>query len=588
MRILKKIIIFFFIVPVFIFGFEYEVKIYGLKDKDVLDTINKVSELISLKTNPPKTINSLRFRANNDKEKMIKVLYSFGYYDAKIKLDMEEIKEKVTVYVYISPGVRFLIKDVVINDSKEKKLLKVCNITPEKLNLPLNSPLITQNVNDAENTILVILSTCGYPLARIENKEVKIDISEKKGTIYWCIDKGPFCRYGKTNISGLKGVDPNYILKKLKWRYNQVYNSETVFETQKKLLKTNLFSSVAILHGDSVDVNNHVKMYIDVIEATHKYYSFGASYATVDGFGGSVAWGNRNFRSVGELLALQSYVAQKMFFNEILYKIPDFKIEDQDYYLQLQAIREEIPVVYLAFQYILSNRIDRKYSDRFQTSYGVIAEYDDITHSGNNGKFALLSLPVYLRYTTTTDLLNPQQGYTLIYRAAPFKNFIHSEKFFFKELLTWNLYMPLDRAKIFILAIRMQFGSIIGPSVFKIPLTKLFLGGSEEDLRGYKYKTVSPLDRHFNPIGGRSCIYFSIEPRIRVTNSIGIVPFTDLGVVSLKQFPQIHEKWLKSVGIGVRYFSFFGPLRVDIGFPLNRRRQIDSNFKLYASIGQTF
>lgn len=588
MHILRNFLILFFIVPICVFSFEYEVKVSGLKDKSTIDAISKVSNLISLQDRPPKTINALRFRANNDKTVMLKLLHSLGYYDAEIKIDLDEIKEKVTVYIYFSLGVRYVIKNITLYDSEQKKPLEVCNITPQKLNLPLNSFVITQNVDEAQNNIITILSTCGYPLASIVNREVKIDLSEKNASIEWYVNKGPLSKFGKTIITGLKGINQKYIDSKLKWRYNEKFNSEKVFETQKKLLKTNLFSSVAIVHDEKVDQNNLLKMNIKVIEATHKYLSAGVSYATVDGFGGSVGWGNRNFRSMGELLEIQLNVAQRLYLGEATYKISDFRVQDQDYVAQIDAQRENIPVVYLAFDYSLINRIDRKYSNRFETSYGITAEYDDVTHSANNGKFLLLSMPIFLKFSTSSNLLNPTDGYTLIYRATPFKNFIHSEKWFFKQSLIWNLYMPMESSKIIVFAVRMQFGSIIGPNVFEIPLNKLFLGGSDDDLRGYKYRTVGPLDDNFNPIGGRSAIYFSFEPRIRITKSIGIVPFTDLGVVSLNQLPQIHEKWYKSVGIGIRYFSFFGPLRLDVGFPLDRRRQIDSSYKIYASIGQTF
>nr|NGX44813.1 Translocation and assembly module TamA [Candidatus Anoxychlamydiales bacterium] len=186
------------------------------------------------------------------------------------------------------------------------------------------------------------------------------------------------------------------------------------------------------------------------------------------------------------------------------------------------------------------------------------------------------------------NLLNPTHGQTIIYRAQPFKNTINSSKYFFKQTLIYNLYIPLEKNRNFILAIRMTLGSIFGANVFDLPLTKLFLGGSDDDLRGYKYRTVSPLDSNNDPIGGRSAIYFTFEPRIRLTEKIGLVPFTDLGVVSFKEHPSVNEKWFKSVGIGLRYFSFFGPIRLDVAFPLDRRRAIDPRYKIYVSVGQTF
>jgi translocation and assembly module TamA len=54
------------------------------------------------------------------------------------------------------------------------------------------------------------------------------------------------------------------------------------------------------------------------------------------------------------------------------------------------------------------------------------------------------------------------------------------------------------------------------------------------------------------------------------------------------EFPKFDGKWLKSVGIGLRYFSFLGPLRLDVGFPLNKRKHLDDNYRTLISIGQTF
>ena len=100
--------------------------------------------------------------------------------------------------------------------------------------------------------------------------------------------------------------------------------------------------------------------------------------------------------------------------------------------------------------------------------------------------------------------------------------------------------------------------------------------------------TVSPLNEHRKPYGGRSAIFLTAETRFRFTETIGIVPFADFGTVTFSELPTVDAKWFKSVGVGLRYFTFFGPLRLDVGFPLDRRKGVDPAFRIYASIGQTF
>ena len=84
-----------------------------------------------------------------------------------------------------------------------------------------------------------------------------------------------------------------------------------------------------------------------------------------------------------------------------------------------------------------------------------------------------------------------------------------------------------------------------------------------------------------------SCIYYTAEMRFRLSEKIGIVPFFDMGRVEDDRLPTLHGRWLKSLGGGMRYFSFMGPIRFDLGFPLNKR-SFDPNYRLFVSIGQTF
>ena len=120
-----------------------------------------------------------------------------------------------------------------------------------------------------------------------------------------------------------------------------------------------------------------------------------------------------------------------------------------------------------------------------------------------------------------------------------------------------------------------------------VPLSKRFLGGSEQELRGYRYRTVSPL-KEGKPQGGRSAVYFTVETRFRVSKKVGLVPFFDLGNVYNSIFPKIRGKWYKSTGLGLRYFSFMGPFRLDFAIPLDRRKGIDPLYRILVSIGQTF
>jgi len=104
-------------------------------------------------------------------------------------------------------------------------------------------------------------------------------------------------------------------------------------------------------------------------------------------------------------------------------------------------------------------------------------------------------------------------------------------------------------------------------------------------VRGFGYQNIGPLDVTGDPVGGRSLAEFSLEARVRFGN-FGVVPFLDAGNVYSSAVPKM-TGLRYGAGIGVRYHTNFGPIRVDLGTPINRRKG-DARLAVYVSLGQAF
>ena len=140
-----------------------------------------------------------------------------------------------------------------------------------------------------------------------------------------------------------------------------------------------------------------------------------------------------------------------------------------------------------------------------------------------------------------------------------------------------------------VLAGRIRFGTILGASSFDIAPSRRFYAGGGGSVRGYGFEQLGPKDVDGDPIGGRGLAEFSIESRIRLKQfggNIGVVPFFDGGSLTTKAMPGA-GKWRYAAGLGVRYYSSFGPIRLDVGIPLNRQKG-DGPFALTVSLGQAF
>lgn len=578
----------FFLTPVFASALSYEVRFIGLEDRGPLQTMLETSQLVSLQHRPPASINGLRYRVNADIPNLIKVLHAYAYYDASITSSIENTEDTIRVDITIHPGVQFSLKsyDVYSGDcTKLAEIVGCAPFTPTLLGLKTGAPALSVDIVNAELNVLTELSRCGYPLAYIDKRRIEVDMKNHTVSADSCVKEGPFATFGPTTYFGIKDINPRFIQRKTSWKEGQTYDSDLIAKTQERLLKTELFSSVLISHSDEVDEMGELPLKMRITEAKHKKIALGAFYATVNGFGGNMTWTHRNIRGMGEILSIKAEYAQKSYDGVITFKKPDFLSFDQTYRALFELNHEKIHA-YNSFMYRFANYIDRPLPPHGYVSAGLKIDHINVSKSATDGTYFLIGLPIFGKYDRSDDPLDPKQGYTLVYSMTPYQSLQKANIRFAKQRFTGTCYLPFFNKK-WILALRMQVGSIAGAERHNVPLPKLFLGGSENDLRGYKYQSVSPLSGT-KPLGGRSAIFASTEMRIRIMEKIGIVPFADFGTVTNAEMPSFDAKWFTSVGLGLRYFAFFGPLRFDIGFPLNRREGIDSKYQIYTSVGQTF
>jgi translocation and assembly module TamA len=106
-------------------------------------------------------------------------------------------------------------------------------------------------------------------------------------------------------------------------------------------------------------------------------------------------------------------------------------------------------------------------------------------------------------------------------------------------------------------------------------------------VRGYAYQAIGPKDRYGDPMGGRSFQDVNFEMRFRVSESIGIVPFVDGGMVYSDEYPELFSDFQWAAGLGLRYYTPIGPIRLDVAVPLDKKDD-DSDYQFYISIGQAF
>jgi outer membrane translocation and assembly module TamA len=201
-------------------------------------------------------------------------------------------------------------------------------------------------------------------------------------------------------------------------------------------------------------------------------------------------------------------------------------------------------------------------------------------------RYATLSgLNLGVDWNATDDLLNPRRGWIVTTAVDPVGSVFGGDSSFVRLQGTLRLYVPLPWR--LLIATRLRVGTIEPvDGSHEIPLWERFYAGGIDSVRGYARWRVGPLARD-QPLGGRSLSDMSFELRRSLTPALTLTAFIDAGQLSLRSFDPPVDDFQKGTGVGIQYGTPIGPIRLDLGFPLDRRGD-DAAWQVYVSVGQAF
>ena len=574
----------FYAVP----GFSYEVVFEGVENQETLQLLQSASKLEKLKNSPPATLLGLKRRAEDDMNNVILALHSEAYYNAKANFTIDEKRSQIFVKIETGPVYPFAAFNIRYLQNGEEVSPEVlpCPISLTDLEIEIGAPALPETILSAEDALLDKLNLEGFAFASIQKRDVFADQQGKKVIVWLVVETGPLTYFDSLTLQGLDRVKESFFYKKLRWQEGDLYNPKKIEKTQEALELSGLFKSVNISHAEEPVDGNLMPLTITVMEGKQRSIGFGLNYMTSLGPGFTAEWEDRNFFGEGEKLSVRTNIWQKLQDGNISYLIPDFKRQDQNLIWLLDYNRARTKS-FTENAFSFSGTIERKLSDQLRISYGGMYKRLRSQRSDFNGTFDLLKIPLQLRWTNTDNILEPTKGGTFQLKCIPSLQIFNPRFAYAINTLTGTMYQSLTEDKRHVFAVKLMAGSIFGASGHEIPPPERFYAGSESTLRGYRYLTVSPLKHDNKPIGGRSMLVYSMELRNRIGKDFGLVFFYDIGNVYENALPDFKEKLRQSAGLGIRYYTPIGPIRLDAAVPLNKRH-IDNNLEVYFSIGQSF
>lgn len=579
---------------------RYSVTLTVDGDEDLREMLEDASSLVADQKRPVSGSLGLIAKARGDREQLIAALYRAARYDGvvnvtiagrpidEIEPDAQFAGEPVPVVVTVDPGSPFTFGTVRLEGD-------AAGLDPARFGLASGAPAGSGVILKAEADIVRVLKEEGRPLAAISGRDVVADHQTRTLDVTLDVAAGPVASYGETTVEGTETVDPAFIAMMAGLDPGRTYSPEEIEEARQRLVDLGVFSSVGVREGDALDASGAIPIKVEVSERKHRYFGVGATISNTEGLGIEGYWGHRNLFGRAEKLRVEgsisrigdtSQLGQLNYNAAIMFEKPGVLGPASKFYSNVRSVFEH-PQAYDRFSIKAASGLEYQFGKAHTVSGELAVEWSKVEDALNplGVRHLLVSIPLQYVFDNRDNRLDPKRGYRVLAFAEPTYDFENGATFV-KFKGEASAYRAIDDAGKFVFAARAAAGSIVGASLAEVPADRRFYVGGGGSVRGYAYQGIGPKDLGGKPTGGLSYVEGSAELRIAVNDSFGVVPFIDVGTVSASSTPSLSG--LKAgAGVGIRYLTPFGPLRVDAAVPLNRDPG-DPRFGIYAGIGQAF
>ena len=587
---------------------RYSVSVQAPESPGLASELKENSQLIWLSDTPPTNREGLERRLLEDIETARKILRSNGYYEGRVLRAIDWDARPVQVRITLKPGKRYVIGETTVSYEGaqpegrryvDPRLgMDFMNGAPSTLDpfgLPKGAPAAARLVQDAEQRVLTMMHQQGYPQAEKAEAHYILDRSNGTLDVEYRVRTGRLVRMGDVLVRDQDPVVTSTYLNKLStWYPGQFWNESLITSYRTVLQETGLFSSIDIKPDFAAQTRDQrTPVELSVRNAPPSTISSGMRYATDTGFGVYGSWENRNLFGGGEQLRVEAPISEVSQALTATFRKPAFGIRDQALVGEAQAINENSDAYDQSALYVAGG-LERRFRGEWRhwwASARVSLEAgrldDNLRLESSKQNYSLIGLPLAIRRDTTNDLLNPSEGTRLTLSLTPYFGTYHGALSTVRTRLDGSAYWTPFTSNKLILAGRAAAGTLPLGSVSDIPPSLRFYTGGGSSVRGYKYQSIGPKDTEGDPIGGLSFSEINLEARFRITEHFGIVPFLDGGMVYDSSLPKLGQDFAWGAGLGFRYYTVIGPVRLDIATPVNHRNG-NKPFQIYLSIGQAF
>jgi translocation and assembly module TamA len=543
--------------------------------------------------------------ARADYRRLLAGLYSEGYYGGVISILVDGREASTIQPLEAPPRVGEVVLSVAPGPRFTFGRIGIAPLAPNT-ELPLGfapgEVARSETVEEAVAAAIEAWRQEGNAKAEVASEDIVAVHPADRLDVAVGLAPGPELSFGPVTVTGNRDVRTQRILRIAGIPTGRVFDPDDLERAATRLRRTGAFDSVAVVESEGIGPGNTLPIQLQVVESLPRRVGFGAEISTLDGLSANAFWLHRNLLGGAERLRVEAEVSDigsdelglggggEDYAIGASFSRPATFSPDNDLSVSARLSQEDEEDIFRR-QFSLSFGITRYVGDDLVLTgaLGILAAREETALGVRD--YALLTLPLTATLDRRDDPQDARRGFYLALEATPFLSLTDEGGNGGRLYADGRVFRSFGER--FRLAARGQIGSVFGAERDEVPQEFLFFSGGGGTVRGQPFRSLGvEVPDPGNPdetltLGGASFAGLQLEGRFDINETFGAVAFADAGYVGEDAFPETDGEFHAGVGVGVRYNSFIGPIRLDIATPAtgdDAFRQV----QLYVGIGQAF
>lgn len=515
----------------------------------------------------------LRF-SRGAEEQARKAAQALGFYQPQIDSEVKGGKSPKLV-LNIDPGEPVHLRNVTVRIDGPAASLKTFRVPKSDL-LKSGAVLNHGHYEDAKRLIQNQASRYGFFSGRFTSQKLSVDPQAGVADIELIYDSGPRYALGKVSFAGDTPFDEDLLQRLVPFKAGDPYDSELIAELNQALQSSGYFEGVRVDAAPTAAANDVIPVAVKLETRKPRTMGLGLGFSTDVGPRAKANWTRHWVNPQGHSYGWEAEVSAPRQNVGLWYDVPlDPPLTDKLRFAGGYQYEELASNDSLSKLLTLGPEWHSKLPSGWQRVISLKWQREEFRLGDDSGLSNLLMPGVSYAYLRSDNRIDPHNGYRLQFDAKVAKEGLASDtNLLYGTALLKGLTTVWDKHRFLG---RVQFGGSATNGYKTVPPSLRFFAGGDQSVRGYDYQSLSPENDRGERIGGRYMVAGSVEYQYSIAEKWRVATFIDQG----NSFNKLELPNLKTgVGIGVRWVSPVGPLRLDLAHALDDNGGIRLHFSM--------